>query len=185
PVAIGGGAAKKRAKTITQSRANAGKVHIHPGEDIAGFYIANGRQLVFYKDRLAEVDGEIVPVEIMTDVWTDISWNGIGPEGNVDFKNGKKPEALVSRVLELSTTENDLVLDSFLGSGTTAAVAHKMSRRWIGIEIGDQARTQCRPRLMRVVDGEQSGISPSIRWKGGGGFRYYKLGVPVLDENGG
>lgn len=183
-VAIGGGAAKKRAETIGKSRLAPGKVHVHPGEDIDGFYIANGRQLVFYEDRLAEIDGEVVPVEIMTDIWTDISWNGIGPEGGVDFKNGKKPEALVARVLELTTREQDLVLDSFLGSGTTAAVAHKMRRRWIGIEIGEQARVHCQPRLARVVDGDQGGISAAAGWKGGGGFRYFKLGVRMRDEDG-
>ncbi len=96
-----------------------------------------------------------------------------------------KPERLVRRILDLATDPGDLVLDSFLGSGTTAAVAHKMGRHWIGIEMGDHARTHCQPRLRKVVDGEQGGISKSVSWQGGGGFRFYKLGVPVLDENGG
>ena len=183
-VAIGGGAAKKRSETIRKSRKDINRVHVHPAEDIPGFYIANGRQMVFYRDRLAEVDGETVPVEIMTDIWTDISWNGIGPEGDVEFKNGKKPEGLVARVLELSTGANDLVLDSFLGSGTTAAVAPKMGRRWIGVEAGEQARAHCQTRLAKVVDGEKSGVSQSVGWNGGGGFRFYKLGAPVFDENG-
>ncbi|HLU62596.1 MAG TPA: site-specific DNA-methyltransferase [Gammaproteobacteria bacterium] len=95
-----------------------------------------------------------------------------------------KPERLVKRVLELATGPGDLVLDSFLGSGTTAAVAHKLDRRWIGIEMGTHARTHCQPRLLKVVDGEQGGISRHVGWTGGGGFRFYKLGVPVLDENG-
>ncbi|WP_448478774.1 site-specific DNA-methyltransferase [Pseudoxanthomonas mexicana] len=95
-----------------------------------------------------------------------------------------KPERLIERVLQISTKSGDLVLDSFLGSGTTAAVAHKMGRRWIGIELGEHARTIAQPRLVQVVDGEQGGISEDVEWKGGGGFRYYKLGVPVFDENG-
>lgn len=95
-----------------------------------------------------------------------------------------KPEALIKRILEISTKEGDLVLDSFLGSGTTAAVAHKMGRQWIGIEMGDHARTHCLPRLKRVVDGEQGGISEDVEWEGGGGFRFYKLGAAVFDENG-
>lgn len=95
-----------------------------------------------------------------------------------------KPEGLIQRVLEVATQTGDLVLDSFLGSGTTAAVAHKMGRRWIGIEMGEQARTHCQPRLKKVVDGEQGGISEAVGWQGGGGFRFYKLGVPVFDENG-
>ena len=95
-----------------------------------------------------------------------------------------KPESLLHFILEASTIKGDLVLDSFLGSGTTAAVAHKMGRRWIGIEMGDHARTHCQPRLKKVVDGEQGGISEAVGWQGGGGFRFSKLGVPVFDPNG-
>jgi adenine-specific DNA-methyltransferase len=95
-----------------------------------------------------------------------------------------KPEKLIKRVLEIGTQPGDLVLDSFLGSGTTAAVAHKMCRTWIGIEVGDHARTHCLPRLKKVVDGEQGGVSKDVDWQGGGGFRFYKLGVPVFDESG-
>lgn len=95
-----------------------------------------------------------------------------------------KPERLLQTVLQIATGENDLVLDSFLGSGTTAAVAQKMRRRWIGVEAGDHARTLCQPRMVKVVDGEQGGISKAVDWQGGGGFRFYKLGVPVFDESG-
>ena len=82
-----------------------------------------------------------------------------------------KPERLIQRILNIATNENDLILDSFLGSGTTAAVAHKMRRRWIGIEMGDHAATHCLPRLQKVIDGEQGGISKAVGWQGGGGFR--------------
>lgn len=95
-----------------------------------------------------------------------------------------KPEALIQRVLEIATDEGDLVLDSFLGSGTTAAAAHKMGRRWIGIEIGDHAISHCQPRLVRVVDGEGGGISEVTGWSGGGGFRFFELGGPVFDDAG-
>ncbi len=95
-----------------------------------------------------------------------------------------KPERLLERVLNIATTPHDLILDSFLGSGTTAAVAHKMRRRWIGIEMGDHAATHCLPRLQKVIDGEQGGISKAVNWQGGGGFRFMKLGAPVFDENG-
>ena len=95
-----------------------------------------------------------------------------------------KPERLIQRILQIATHENDLVLDSFLGSGTTAAVAHKMGRQYIGIEMGDHAMTHCSPRLKKVIEGEQGGISEALGWKGGGGFRFYRLGVPVFDENG-
>lgn len=94
-----------------------------------------------------------------------------------------KPELLVQRIIHISTNPADLVLDSFLGSGTTAAVAHKMGRRYIGIEMGEHAVTHCVPRLKKVVDGEQGGISKSVNWQGGEGFRFYRLGEPVFDEN--
>jgi len=95
-----------------------------------------------------------------------------------------KPEALIQRVLQMATLEGELILDSFLGSGTTAAVAHKMGRRYIGIEMGEHAVTHCVPRLKKVVDGEQGGISEAVEWKGGGGFHFYKLGSPVFNEEG-
>jgi adenine-specific DNA-methyltransferase len=95
-----------------------------------------------------------------------------------------KPERLMQRILQIATKPGDLILDSFLGSGTTAAVAHKMGRRYIGIEMGEHAVTHCAPRLNKVIEGEQGGISESIGWKGGGGFRFYRLGPPVFDEEG-
>lgn len=94
-----------------------------------------------------------------------------------------KPEALIQRVIHIASNSDDLILDSFLGSGTTAAVAHKMGRRYIGIEMGEHAVTHCAPRLKKVVDGEQGGISKVVSWQGGGGFRFYRLGEPVFDEN--
>lgn len=95
-----------------------------------------------------------------------------------------KPESLLQRVLQIATNERDWVLDSCLGSGTTAAVAHKMKRRYIGIEMGEHAETHCQPRLKKVVDSEQGGISKSVGWQGGGGFHFYRLGPTVFDEFG-
>jgi adenine-specific DNA-methyltransferase len=95
-----------------------------------------------------------------------------------------KPEKLIQRILTLATKPNDLVLDSFLGSGTTAAVAHKMGRRYIGIEMGGHAQTHCIPRLEKVIEGEQGGISKTVEWQGGGGFSFYTLGEPVFDSDG-
>ena len=102
----------------------------------------------------------------------------------VDGFDTVKPEQLVARILEMTTKECDLILDSFLGSGTTAAVAHKMGRRYIGVEMGEHAVTHCVPRLQKVIDGEQGGISKSAGWHGGGGFRFYRLGPTVFDEQG-
>lgn len=95
-----------------------------------------------------------------------------------------KPERLIQRILSLSSGPGDYVLDSFLGSGTTAAVAHKMGRRYIGIEMGAHAQTHCLPRLQKVIEGEQGGISGAVKWKGGGGFRFCTLGEPAFDTQG-
>jgi len=95
-----------------------------------------------------------------------------------------KPERLLQRILHIATNPGDLVLDSFLGSGTTAAVAHKMGRRYIGIEMGEHAVTHCVPRLRKVIEGEQGGISQAVNWQGGGGFRFYRLGEPIFNDDG-
>ena len=110
---------------------------------------------------------------------------GIAKEGQVIFNKGKKPEKLIKRCIELTSSHvQDIVMDSFLGSGTTAAVAHKMGRRYIGIEMGEHAKTHVIPRLEKVIDGEQGGISKTVNWQGGGGFSFYTLGSSVFDDNG-
>jgi len=95
-----------------------------------------------------------------------------------------KPEGLMERIIQIATNPGDLVLDSFLGSGTTAAVAHKMGRKWIGVEMGDHAVSLCIPRLAKVIAGEQGGISKAVDWQGGGGFTFYRLGEAVFDDEG-
>jgi len=106
-------------------------------------------------------------------------------EGGVSFNGGKKPEELLRKIIEIGSDEGDIVLDSFLGSGTTAAVAHKLNRKWIGVELGEQAYTHDKVRMDKVVDGEdQGGISKSVDWKGGGGYKFYELAPSgFLDKN--
>jgi len=94
-----------------------------------------------------------------------------------------KPEKLIERILQIATKEGDYVLDSFLGSGTTAAVAHKMSRSWIGIEMGEHVYTHCKDRMDKVIDGEQGGISKAQNWHGGGGYHFYELAPSLLVKN--
>lgn len=94
-----------------------------------------------------------------------------------------KSERLIERVITIGSNPGDIVLDSFLGSGTTAAVAHKMGRKWIGIELGDHAYTHCKVRMDKVIDGEQGGISKSVNWKGGGGYKFYELAPSLLVPN--
>lgn len=111
-------------------------------------------------------------------------------KAEIKFFNSKnvfdtpKPERLIERILTLGSNPGDLVLDSFLGSGTTAAVAHKMGRRWIGVELGEHAVTHCYPRLKQVVDGtDQGGISKAHNWKGGEGFKFYELAPSLLNKD--
>ncbi len=104
-----------------------------------------------------------------------------GPDSPFDTP---KPERLIERIIHIATNPGDWVLDSFLGSGTTAAVAHKMGRKWIGIELGDHCDTHCLPRLQKVCDGtDQGGISEAVGWKGGGGFKYYDLAPSLLKQD--
>ena len=160
------------------------KVFLHKREKHDDIFITNGKHLLFYSKNIHENDGELTPARMLTNIWDDISWEGIAREGGVRFPRAKKPERLIRRCLQLTTRPGDIVLDSFLGSGTTAAVAHKMDRRYIGIEMGEHSVTHCAPRLTKVIEGEQGGISKSVGWRGGGGFRFYRLGPPAFDENG-
>lgn len=180
---VGGGAYLKRKETIEYSKNIKDRIVRHPNDDMDYKFIA-GRRVIPYTDRLVEIDGYRVPGEIITDIWSDIPIEGLAREGGVDFPKGKKPEKLIQRCLEITTKSGDFILDSFLGSGTTAAVTHKMGRKWIGIELGDHIYTHCSPRLKSVVDGsDQSGISKSVNWKGGGGFKFYELAPSLLNKD--
>ena len=157
------------------------KIYVQNRENRPPRYIHRGHEITLYSKKVKELKGKKVPVTLLTNIWTDIPYEGIAKEGNVKFKQNKKPEALIKRVLELSTDPGDVVLDSFLGSGTTAAVAHKMRRKWIGIELGDHAESKCLKRLKSVVLGkDQTGVSKEFRWKGGGGFTFYEIGPSIL-----
>ncbi|OAU96274.1 Type III restriction-modification system methylation subunit [Moraxella catarrhalis] len=110
------------------------------------------------------------------DFWQDIKTTGaIANEGGVKMENGKKPEKILHRIIKMTTNPNDIVLDYHLGSGTTCAVAHKMGRRWIGIEQMDYIDDITKVRLQKVLDGEQGGISKAVNWQGGGSFVYLEL----------
>ncbi|KZN95417.1 DNA methyltransferase [Aeribacillus pallidus] len=184
PTAISDAAGKNIVKIRDLSKRNKGIVYHIPREDYGDIYILNGRQIYFYSSKIKEIDNKKVPAKPLTNLWTDIPWNGIANEGGVTFKNGKKPEKLIRRCIEMSTKKGDWVLDSFAGSGTTGAVAHKMGRRWIMIELGDHCHTHIIPRMKKVIDGtDQGGISKAVNWQGGGGFRYYKLAPSLLKKD--
>ncbi len=142
----------------------------------------NGTNIPRYKKFLSEVKDGLVP----TTIWfrDEVGDNQEAKTEAKSFNSQSvfatpKPERLMEHIMILATKEGDLVLDSFLGSGTTAAVAQKMGRRWIGIELGDHCYTHCKPRLDKVIDGEQGGISKAVGWTGGGGYKFYEL-APTL-----
>lgn len=145
----------------------------------------NFRLFAWLKDVAEEIDGEVYKKELQGTYWDFVGeTKNLTKEGNVEFPNGKKAEKLIERVLKLCTKENDLVLDSFLGSGTTAAVAHKMGRKWIGIEMGEHAYTHCKVRLDKVISGEdKGGITKSVNWQGGGGYRFYELAPTLINQD--
>jgi adenine-specific DNA-methyltransferase len=170
-----------------------------PGEDRSYFIVKNDKgvlaQLYTLSDKVQDLvvpneDGDSTSERALTNLvgdWWDGFWRDmsrVDREGGVEMKESKKPERLIYWVLSLITQPGDWVLDSFLGSGTTAAVAHKMGRRWIGIELGEHCHTLALPRLRSVVDGtDGTGITAAVGWKGGGGFRYYKLAPSLLEKD--
>lgn len=132
-------------------------------------------EVVFVSRKIKEIDGKEYLTKIASDQWIDIAWDGIASEGGITLKAGKKPEKLIKRILETSTVPGDIVLDYHLGSGTTAAVAHKMERQYIGIEQLYYGDNDPIVRLNNVISGDQSGISKSVNWKGGGNFVYANI----------
>lgn len=139
---------------------------------------------VWLKDTSEVIDGELYKKDLQGTYWDMNAWmKNLTKEGNVVFPNGKKPEKLIKQIIEMTTVEGDWILDSFLGSGTTMATAHKLKRKWIGIEMGEQAYSHCKVRIDNVIEGEQGGISKDINWQGGGGYKFYELAEPLLVKN--
>ncbi|MGN8469954.1 DNA methyltransferase [Helicobacter pylori] len=133
------------------------------------YFLYKGQTVTMLKNLIKADDNKkiIYKLEPLSNIFTEDFWQGISNEGQITLKNGKKPEQLIYRILEIATNENDLVLDFFAGSGTTCAVAHKMKRRYIGIEQMDYIETITKERLKKVIEGEQGGISKKCDFKGG------------------
>lgn len=136
-------------------------------------------------DVLEEQDGVFYKKTMQGTYWDyTAGTKNLTKEGKVEFPNGKKPEALIERIISMTTVEGDYILDSFLGSGTTAAVAQKMHRKWIGVELGNHAYSHCKTRLDRVISGEDTGgITEAEKWHGGGGYHFYELAPSLLVKN--
>ena len=140
------------------------------------YYKGNNCDLIAWlSDICIKKKNKLVKLEKLGTFWDGFPLNNLTKEGNVQFANGKKPEALLKKILDLTTFEGDLILDYHLGSGTSAAVAHKMNRKYIGIEQMNYDENDCVKRLSNVLNGEQSGISKSLSWQGGGSFVYLEL----------
>lgn len=169
---------------IDASKASPNTVMRLARDGYSDMYFIGGQRILFYVDKLKLIDGQYVAGEPLTSLWDDILSNNLHNEGGVEFPKGKKPEALIKRCFDLATNPGDLILDSFAGSGTTGAVAHKMRRRWIMVELGEHCHTHVIPRLQKVIDGiDQGGISKAVNWQGGGGFRYCKLAPSLIVED--
>ena len=155
------------------------------GQVVQHYYISPTiRRVIWLKDTAVKRGKRLLKFEKAGTYWEGFPLNNLTKEGGVQFPQGKKPEALIQKILELATQHGDIVLDSFAGSGTTGAVAHKMGRRWIMVELGEHCHTHIIPRLQKVIDGEdKGGISEVMSWQGGGGFRYYKLAPSLLQQD--
>jgi adenine-specific DNA-methyltransferase len=149
------------------------------------YYKGNNRdQIAWLSDICVKKGNRIIKLEKAGTFWEGFPLNNLTKEGGVLFPNGKKPELLIKKILDLATDEGDLILDSFAGSGTTAAVSHKMKRKWITIELGDHAVTHCIPRFRKIIKGEDiAGITKDVNWSGGGGFKFYTLAPSLLNED--
>ncbi len=149
------------------------------------YFVGISKRLVsWFKNVTIMQDGVLYKREKTGSLWDTLNWNNVNREGGVAFSGGKKPEVLLEKILELATRPGDLVLDSFLGSGTTAAVAHKMGRKYISIEMGEHAFSHCKYRMDRIISGEdKGGISKNVNWQGGGGYRFYELAPTLIKQD--
>lgn len=153
---------------------------------LTNLYYINRELIGWLKDTAYLEDGMVVKESKLTNIWTnsEIPKADLPNEGHVTFPRNKKPEQLLKRLLDMFTKPGDLVLDSFLGSGTTCAVAHKMGRKWIGIEMGEHVYSHCIPRFKNIIDGiDKTGISKSVGWNGGGGYNFYELAPSLINKD--
>lgn len=135
----------------------------------------NGSRLSFLSKSFKLINGTQKMAQLLGDLWSDIDFQNTQNEGGVSLTNGKKPEALLKRIIDLTTSDNDIVMDYHFGSGTTGAVAHKTNRQYIGIEQLDYGKNDSTIRLQNVINSDSSGISKAVNWKGGGSFTYFEL----------
>ncbi|MBZ6379370.1 hypothetical protein B5C34_08135 [Pacificimonas flava] len=160
---------------VDRSADEPGVVHLHARTGNPDVYLLGGKKIIFYADKLQTIGDRRVTAERASDIWLDVLPNDLHNEGGVELKKGKKPEALLARIIEMSTNKSDVVLDFFLGSGTASATAQKMGRKWIGIEAAAYFREKSLARMKQTLAGDARGVSKMFNWKGGGAFKYLRL----------
>lgn len=157
---------------LARSKSEPDRVIVQKRRGYKDAYFTKGKGIIFYSDKVRQLGERQSTVERASDIWLDVMPNDLHNEGGVELKKGKKPEAMIKRLLDLCSSEGDLVLDFFLGSGTTAAVATKTGRRWMGIEMAPYFKDKPLRRLKYVLNGESGGISKDVNWHGNGAFCY-------------
>ena len=162
--AINNNAADEVVKIRDLSKSNPNFVYCIERDNHYNIYVKNGQEMAFYSKKIRLIDGKKTPTIQLSNIWTDTPYEGIAKEGQVKLKGGKKPEKLLRRIIEMASNDLDIVLDFHLGSGTTAAVAHKINRQYIGIEQLDYGGNDSVVRLQNVINGDHSGISKSVGW---------------------
>jgi len=173
---IGNDAGKDTLNTKTESLKKPNQVFVVKREKHSDRYILNGQEMSFYEKKVKKIDGKVTPTTLLTNIWSDIPWEGIAGEGGVKLKRGKKPEKLIRRIIDMGAyNSGDIVLDFFVGSGSTCAVAHKMGKQYIGVEQLDYEENDSDARLQNVIRGDKTGISKVVDWNGGGEFVYCEL----------
>ena len=172
---INNNASKQLVELRDISRKTPDLVFYQKREDNYDVYVKNGQEIAFYSKKIRKIDGQLLPSIQLSNIWNDTPYEGIAKEGNVQLKGGKKPEKLIKRIIELSSNVGDLILDFHLGSGTTAAVAHKLNRKYIGVEQLNYEENDSIQRIKNVINGDSTGISKDVDWQGGGSFVYCEL----------
>lgn len=157
------------------SKKDPSKTYVVQRENYNDYYLYKGEAILFFRDRLIEVDGQFRFGELISDIWDDVLPNDLHNEGEVTLRKGKKTEKLIERIIKLCTNENEWVLDFFVGSGTTPAVAIKTNRKFIAVEQLDYIEDITIKRLQNVIAGEATGVSKANNWSGGGSFIYTQL----------
>ena len=173
--AIGNNAGADVIRIKKLSSENPDEIYRISRDDHYDVYITKGQEIAFYQKKIRNIDGQMVPTMLLSNIWTDISYEGIAQEGSVQLKGGKKPERLIRRIIDMATNEGDMVLDFFSGTGTTAAVALKMKRKFVVMEQLESQIEKTLKRMESVVKGDNNPLSRILNWRGGGSFVYLEL----------